>query len=257
MKKIFLSSIVIGLVFVLGCSMNTVKKGNNVQEASAATSNGGFALIELFTSEGCSSCPPAEELTNALNQQKKEHVFILAYHIDYWDRLGWKDRFSNAAFSKRQQDYAELLHLNGIYTPQIVVNGKTEFIGSNIGKLYSSIEEAVSNPAAAKINITAGLLDNKIVVSCITAKNDDGVINCALVQLSSSTQVLRGENKGKLLQHTNIVTDLKSIPADGKSNEITFDVPVGKNFNAADYKVIAFVQHKSKGIIAVNECVIK
>ena len=80
-------------------------------------------VVELFTSEGCSSCPPADKLVATLvERDKKEAVYILSYHVDYWDRLGWKDRFSDAAFTARQQHYAELLHLSSVYTPQIVVN---------------------------------------------------------------------------------------------------------------------------------------
>src|ERR1700743_69163 len=89
----------------------------------------GIAVIELFTSEGCSSCPPADELVAKIQKENKDKpVYILAYHVDYWDRLGWKDSFSNADFTKRQNSYAKVLRLQSVYTPQIIVNGKTEFV---------------------------------------------------------------------------------------------------------------------------------
>src|SRR6476619_4430550 len=92
----------------------------------------GFAVVELFTSEGCSSCPPADNLLARIQKEDMDkQVYLLAYHVDYWDRQGWKDRFSDAAFTQHQQQYAEWLHLNSVYTPQMVVNGKEEFVGSN------------------------------------------------------------------------------------------------------------------------------
>src|ERR1700743_2334239 len=83
----------------------------------------GFALVELFTSEGCSSCPPADEFAARIAKENQDKpVYVLAFHVDYWDRLGWKDRYSNPEFSQRQQRYAQYLHLESVYTPQVVVN---------------------------------------------------------------------------------------------------------------------------------------
>src|ERR1700712_584509 len=112
----------------------------------------GFAVVELFTSEGCSSCPPADELVSRIeNEVKDKPVYILAYHVDYWDRLGWKDVFSSADFSKRQRDYAGYLHLQSVYTPQIVVNGKTEFVGSEEGNLRNAIKSNLQKNSTASI----------------------------------------------------------------------------------------------------------
>ena len=92
----------------------------------------GFAVLELFTSEGCSSCPPADELLAKIQMESEgKPIYIVAYHVDYWDRLGWKDMFSNADYSKRQTQYGQWLHTSSIYTPQLIVNGKAEFVGSN------------------------------------------------------------------------------------------------------------------------------
>ena len=92
----------------------------------------GFAVSgQLFTSECCSSCPPADQLVAKIQKEVKDRpVYILAYHVDYWNRQGWKDAFSSADYTKRQQDYASYLHIQSVYTPQIVVNGRTEFVGS-------------------------------------------------------------------------------------------------------------------------------
>ena|SRR5437764_672084 len=115
--------IIVASLFILaGLLSITIKKDLFVKQGANKGQNG-FAVVELFTSEGCSSCPPADKLVATLvERDKKEAVYILSYHVDYWDRLGWKDRFSDAAFTARQQHYAELLHLSSVYTPQIVVN---------------------------------------------------------------------------------------------------------------------------------------
>lgn len=92
----------------------------------------GFAVVELFTSEGCSSCPPADELLADIQKETKgKNVFLLAFHVDYWDRLGWKDRFSKEQNTDRQRQYKQWLGLNVMYTPQFVINGSSEFAGNS------------------------------------------------------------------------------------------------------------------------------
>src|SRR4030095_3641243 len=114
----------------------------------------GFALIELFTSEGCSSCPAADEvLEEAQKMYSDKNVLIVGYHVDYWDKLGWKDVFSDASFTQRQEYYSNIFRLNSIYTPQVVINGKKEFIGSNKSKLISSIEEQLNERPAVSIKL--------------------------------------------------------------------------------------------------------
>ncbi|MDF2431558.1 MAG: hypothetical protein JWP44_1189, partial [Mucilaginibacter sp.] len=121
----------------------------------------GFAVIELFTSEGCSSCPPADELVAKIEKESKDKpVYILAYHVDYWNRLGWRDVFSSANFSKRQHEYADYLHLQSVYTPQIVVNGKSEFVGSEESTLRKAITASLQKAPAAQLTLTVSNTDN-------------------------------------------------------------------------------------------------
>jgi hypothetical protein len=102
----------------------------------------GFALVELYTSEGCSSCPPADELVGKLSGTA-ENVIVLSYHVDYWDNLGWKDGYSSPLYSGRQKEYGNYFHMNSVYTPQIIVNGEVEFVGSNEGRLKESIHKSL------------------------------------------------------------------------------------------------------------------
>src|SRR6185369_6535980 len=96
----------------------------------------GIAVVELFTSEGCSSCPPADDALAAADKAYTGHVYVLGFHVDYWDRLGWKDPFSNASWTERQNRYAGKFDLTSIYTPQAVVNGTTQFTGSEKNRLF-------------------------------------------------------------------------------------------------------------------------
>ncbi len=116
---------------------------HKLADIKAGKSDRSFAVVELFTSEGCWSCPPADELIAKLekdNQNKK--LFIMAFHVDYWDHQGWKDRFSKAEFTERQRQYASWMKLHTLYTPQLVINGKVEMVGSETSRVLGGIQSA-------------------------------------------------------------------------------------------------------------------
>jgi len=201
----------------------------------------GTAVVELFTSEGCSSCPPADEALAAADKAYTGHVYVLGYHVDYWNRLGWKDPFSNAAWTDRQTRYANLFKLNSIYTPQAIVNGKTQFTGSDKNRLNTTIENELKLPAAAAPELTAKTDAGKnILISCKTVASPGKLLNIALVQRSAETSVKKGENEGKQLHHINIVRELKTMPAGAVA--ALFHLPAG--LSAADCLIIAFIQDK-------------
>jgi hypothetical protein len=206
----------------------------------------GFALVELYTSEGCSSCPPADELVGKLSRST-ENVIVLSYHVDYWDNLGWKDGYSNPLYSRRQQEYGSYFHLNSVYTPQIVVNGKVEFVGSNEAELDQSIHKALADIPAKEIGLQVKQESNKIAVTCIAAGNADNLLNLALVQKHASDFVQRGENKGKKLNHYCIVRDFLSHDEPQAAHSFYLTIPAG--LNSADLFVVAFIQNKKTGHI--------
>src|SRR6478736_2052313 len=117
-------------------------------------------VVELFTSEGCSSCPPADELLGHLRQDlaaKSIQVIPLGFHVDYWNSLGWKDRFSSAEFTQRQEQYTQSLKVDGPYTPEMVVDGKVEFVGNDAGQAQRTIRQQASELETAQVKIaTAG-----------------------------------------------------------------------------------------------------
>ncbi len=212
--------------------------GMNDEPDNAGT---GFAVVELFTSEGCSSCPPADEALTKIVAEHKDNVFVLGYHVDYWDRLGWKDAFSDAAYTRRQQEYARVFKLSSIYTPQAVVNGRKEMVGSEEKNLRATIAEDLAGPAGKKIALQAHAEGNKIRVSFVAGDRGDDILYIALVQSHAETKVGAGENSGRRLQHVNIVRELKTA-AIGNSGSVDFSVPQG--LQAKDCALIAFLQSK-------------
>ena len=222
----------------------------------------GFAVVELFTSEGCSSCPPADALIEKLEKEiGNKPVYILAYHVDYWDRLGWKDPFSKAEYSKRQNTYADWLKLSSVYTPQVVVNGKTEFVGSKEISLRNSIATNLKTPAKSELSLTnIKVAGNKVLLSYET---DVLFGKCnlllALVQKNATINVKNGENGGRTLSHVQIVSNIQNIQIDAKMGEASINLP--GNFSVKNYEIIAFVQNTmtgainaaTKGVIPLNQ----
>jgi len=222
----------------------TMQGNNNVSTSKLSVQRSGIHVLELFTSEGCSSCPPADKLMVQLVKENNPGVFVLTYHVDYWNKLGWKDSFSNEAFTARQNKYARKFNSDQIYTPQLVVNGTHEFVGSDEERLRKIIEknETIYDTAS----FTAEIMNfdkNKIIFKYQLSEPKGQLINFALVQSQGKTRINRGENRGRELQHANIVRSLRTLETTSENHhaEIEFDVePVpGKYF------VLAFLQNKS------------
>ena len=210
----------------------------------------GFAVLELFTSEGCSSCPPADDLMAKIQQEYKDQpVYLLAFHVDYWDRLGWKDVFGNADYSNRQREYGDRLSGGSLYTPQLVVNGKSEFVGSDEFKIRKAITKALATEHKTSISIQAKRQDDKLVVNYQVSKGPkDSRILVAAIQKSATTKVERGENRGHLLSHVQIVRQLHSdmVTEEGQGNT-QFRLP--HEFNPQQWEVMAMIQDVSSGEI--------
>ncbi len=200
-------------------------------------------IVELFTSEGCSSCPPADAVLSELEKTQpvaNAQIITLGEHVDYWNYLGWSDPFSNAIFSERQQAYSQSLGSN-TYTPQMVVNGRAEFNGSDANKAAATIARAIREPKA-KLNISTGA-NAKIVVNTtnipagVDAANLQVVL--ALTENNLSSNVVRGENAGRVLKHRTVVRSLKVIGTPAKAeSSLTFD----KNWKRENLQIVAFLQ---------------
>lgn len=228
------------------------------KEIETANSNG-FAVLELFTSEGCSSCPAADAVAAKLSEEYQGKVFVLGFHVDYWNGLGWKDQFSSAAYSNRQSQYAKQFHLNSVYTPQVIVNGKTEMVGSDESKLRSSIsKELKTTGTAITLSVSAKSYSAKTInVAYKLDKTSNSLLNIALVQLHAQTDVKLGENKGRILKHVDVVRDYKTIAVDKiASGNIMLTFPQG--LSSKDCKVITYLQNVDNlQITAATETIIE
>lgn len=190
----------------------------------------GLAVVELFTSEGCSSCPPADRVLQELNERARatgEPIYALSFHVDYWDRLGWVDPFSSADYSARQREYTDRLP-ERTYTPQIVINGSTALIGSRREEVMTRVEAALAEPFSARLSASVGVKGNRAVIAYGVdgpTGNDERVV-ALLVQPNATTEVRRGENRGRSLTHVRIVRAMASELA-RKQGELSIEMPAG------------------------------
>ncbi|MEJ7692387.1 DUF1223 domain-containing protein [Daejeonella sp.] len=205
-----------------------------------------FALVELFTSEGCSSCPSADELTAKIQRESNgKPVYVLAYHVDYWDRLGWKDSFSSPLWSQRQRQYASWMKKGNVYTPQVVVNGKTEFVGSDERSFRKALQQALSSKSPELILSVKQFTATSALIYTGYSPAKGTALYLACVQKAASIRVSRGENAGRTLSHTNIVRSLQQVvPAKA---QVSIKLPTG--FDSSSWEIIGFVQDTGSGAI--------
>jgi hypothetical protein len=179
-------------------------------------------VVELFTSEGCSSCPPADLVLQRLEAGigvPGAYVIALGEHVTYWDQLGWKDRFSADVFTKRQEDYTWQFRTDSAYTPQMIVNGQAEFVGSDEQRARKEILKAAQGPTAKVDLAIAGDLVN-IKATGLPAGVKDADVILAITESRLDTDVQHGENGGRKLRHTGVVRSIANIgridnPKDG------------------------------------------
>lgn len=175
-------------------------------------------------------------------------VYFLAFHIDYWDRLGWADRFSSVHASERQQQYADWMNKQVLYTPQFVINGKTEFGGDDARRLYSTISDGLQANAKSTLTLRSTENDGQIDVTYTTNTTDkNSSLFLAVVQKNDSTHVKRGENGGRLLHHAQIVRETKVVPIKQNQGKVTLAKP--KNYNSTQWEIIGFIQDNQTGVI--------
>jgi hypothetical protein len=211
----------------------------------------GVAVLELYTSEGCSSCPPADDVLREL--AKDSNVMALSFHVTYWNRLGWKDSFSQKIFDERQYAYGEKFRANGVYTPQTVINGNEEMVGSKRSQVAQAVKKAVETPAQAQIALTKTMKDGDIEVH-YTLTGDvpkDAVLQFALVESGFATKVKRGENNGQTLKHDNVVRDFETrkMASGGKNTEGVVSFFPLSGWQVKNCSIVAFVQEKGLGKI--------
>ena len=250
MKMLKLSAICTVAVLFLTSAVYLQRKRLDQRETITSNANQGFAVLELFTSEGCSSCPAADELLERIQREAtNKPIYVLAYHVDYWNRLGWKDMFSKPEFSKRQYWYKSKF-TSQVYTPQLILNGKTEFVGSDEAEIRKALTSSLDGKAPGMLTLQALQKANGIAVHYrIEGGPVQGQLILALVQKHAVSKVKAGENEGKTLSHAQIVRELNTfaLASEGQGDE-TMALPSG--FDPQNWELIGFIQNPDTGEIS-------
>ncbi len=225
-------------------------------------------LAELFTSEGCSSCPPADDLLrHLLEKQPIDGVEVIAIseHVDYWNRLGWRDPFSSAQFSERQSEYARALGSGQIYTPQLVVAGHIDAVGNDADAVRRALLKAAQDPRAtlwvSASREAGGQASVKVVVSQMPAQAASSTIEVvvAVVEDGLVTEVPRGENARKRLRHdavARVLGPIGSVAPAATSGEFDRQVDLAGAGASRRLRVIAFLQdRKTRAVVGVGSAV--
>ena len=205
----------------------------------------GVAVVELFTSQGCSSCPPADRLLSGLINEAElngKPIYALSFHVDYWNRLGWKDPYSDPSFTQRQYTYGRKLALETVYTPQMIVNGSAEFVGSNERLAKETINGALGNKVKNKVMVSSLSIEEDVlkVKYALQHIEEDAVINVAIVERGITTPVMRGENHGRILSHDNVVRFFEQKKA---ILEGSIEVDLPESINYKKCSLILYLQN--------------
>jgi len=181
-------------------------------------------VLELFTSQGCSSCPPADRL---LNEVKSDHIIALSYHVDYWNYIGWKDPFSKSVYTDRQRSYGVKFNSSTIYTPQLVINGQEHIVGSNRSLLNQKINQYSKENNDNSVSLSKVSKSGDVVNFNYSVEGDldDTYIRTILVINERKTSVKRGENRNRELVNTNIVVTEQRLRLEKSSGEGSIIVP--------------------------------
>lgn len=206
-------------------------------------------VLELFTSQGCSSCPPADKALQELTQKAArsgQAVYGLSFHVDYWNRTGWQDPFSTKQYTDRQRQYDRVLKTQ-TYTPQLVINGRQDVIGGQRGRIEQAIQTIQQQPASTFVGVDGSVSHDAKQVNVRYELSAGGPyrVNVALVQKEARTAVGNGENGGRTLVNTNVVRQFKTVEQPGMSGSITLPLPTGLTVDQT--AVLVYVQRTDSG----------
>ena len=250
MKLLLIST----LVLVTGASLGLMR----ASESTPGTDGRNPVLVELFTSEGCSSCPPADALLQKLDQQPiaGAEMIVLSEHVDYWNHDGWKDPYSARFYSDRQGEYARRLGLNDVYTPQMVVDGTSQFLGSDATLAEKALTRELDKPKIAvrlssvlvgTTNVLLAHLETGTLQESFRLREADVYVAVALNRAES--QVSHGENAGRTLTHVAVVTTIVRVGKFRKGQAFAQDVQLKlePGTDIRNLRLVAFVQESGQG----------
>lgn len=197
------------------------------------------AVVELFTSEGCSSCPPAEAVLADLPEQPG--LIPLAFHVDYWDRLGWPDAYASPAHTQRQRDYTDALRLPSMFTPQVIVNGAASVVGSRGEQVRAAISAALAEPAPVSLSITGAALEGRVLRGTVEVTGEAAAplqLTVALTHDEVVRDIGAGENHGRRLRHVHVVRAAEVVRVRDGAASFSLRLPEDADGGAASHLVV-------------------
>ena len=256
-------------VSLLALATSTRPRADESRPRQTTDARRTVVIAELFTSEGCSSCPPADGLLRRLLSTQPidgVQIVVLGNHVDYWDRLGWRDPFSSRLFSDRQAAYDSVVFRSkGSYTPQLVVDGAVGCVASDERAVRASLREAARQPKGtvsltpAVAGSTAATLQIHWSIPASVPRRSSADLIVAVTEDDLSTQVLRGENRGRQLVHSAVVRSLVTVGhanVNEREASVTTTVTLDRHWNAAHLRAVGFIQEQSsRRIIAAGSSV--
>lgn len=254
---IYLISSGVVLASLLHVSLTALANAGDTEAAN------GSIIVELFTSEGCSSCPPADALLQQIDNKATRNgrrVIAISEHVTYWNHLGWSDPFSDEVYTQRQDEYARRFHLDSVYTPQMVIDGDEQILGSDQKGLLRALEQNRENsPVTFRVSAVERQGDS-LAVGYSLAGNfpaNGADLVAVIADDEEHSNVARGENTGRVLTHVSVARMLKRFKANraGADNILQIDLPHPINSSAKQARrLILFVQEKGQGrILAADE----
>ena len=226
-----------------------------VTSSPAGTSQPKVLLVELFTSEGCSSCPPADALLRQINGTRPspgELVVGISEHVTYWDSLGWRDPFSSETYTDRQNLYGTRFGLDSVYTPQMVVNGAEQFVGSDRDSLAEAFQKEQAHPPSVALHILSSSIDGNVLVVKYSAVGDASARGADIVAVLADdlvqSSVQRGENAGRTLSHVAVARSLQRVATLQAPGEQTVRISLPTSSRtSSNHHVILFAQAPNSG----------
>jgi hypothetical protein len=258
MKRLIFPIIVVVVTVLLGLLLLRYVRTASAEPRPIGDPTARIAvLIELFTSEGCSDCPPADALLEKLDRSQpvpNAQLVVLSEHVDYWDDIGWKDPYSSHEFSIRQGDYAHRFRLDGGYTPQMVVDGDVQFVGSDERRAVQAVEGAAKvekvSVALSSVHLEGNTLVAHVEAGVLPSSTSSKSANVllALADDSDQSNVRGGENAGRVLTHVAVVRSLTQVGAISRGGAFSGEVKVSSaNANPRNLRVVAIVQEMAAG----------
>lgn len=205
----------------------------------------GPVVVELYTSQGCSSCPPADEMLQDLS--KRTDVIALALHVDYWDYIGWADGFADPDYTTRQQDYARMAGVSSIYTPQMVIGGQDHVLGAKAMEVADLIHNHMNRSGGARIEIQRSGEQLHITGSSSAAFSGDALVQVVRYSPEETVEITHGENEGRSIRYVNIVTDWRVVGQWDGRGDLDMTVPM-----SGAGPVVVIVQDAGPGAVLAS-----